>query len=255
MRLEDTIIMNEHGQDVVIEVDNVSMLFNLSREKIDNFKEYIVKLFKRELFYNEFIALNNVSFTVRKGETFGLVGLNGAGKSTMLKIIAGVLKPTSGKVVVNGGMAPLIELGAGFNFDLTAEENIFLNGAVLGHSRDYMEKKYDEIVAFSELQEFIDVPIKNYSSGMVARLAFSIATMIEPEILIVDEVLAVGDYKFQEKCKEKMDSLLNGGTTVLFVSHSTQQVREMCDRAVWLDRGVVRMVGDANDVVDMYTMN
>lgn len=241
------------NHDNVIEVENVSMLFNLSREKIDNFKEYVVKMFKRQLFYDEFQALQDVSFSVKRGETFGLVGLNGAGKSTMLKIIAGVLKPTSGKVSVHGNMAPLIELGAGFNFDLTATENIYLNGAILGHSREYMESKYDEIVEFSELRNFIDVPIKNYSSGMVARLAFSIATMIEPEILIVDEVLAVGDYKFQEKCKEKMGSLLNGGATVLFVSHSSEQVKEICDNAIWLDQGRVRMIGTAGDVIDAYS--
>ncbi|MFE9277956.1 ABC transporter ATP-binding protein [Paenibacillus glucanolyticus] len=241
------------NHDNVIEVENVSMLFNLSREKIDNFKEYVVKMFKRQLFYDEFQALQDVSFSVKRGETFGLVGLNGAGKSTMLKIIAGVLKPTSGKVSVHGNMAPLIELGAGFNFDLTATENIYLNGAILGHSREYMESKYDEIVEFSELRNFIDVPIKNYSSGMVARLAFSIATMIDPEILIVDEVLAVGDYKFQEKCKEKMSSLLNGGATVLFVSHSSEQVKEICDNAIWLDQGKVRMIGTAGDVIDAYS--
>ncbi|PAK52021.1 ABC transporter ATP-binding protein [Paenibacillus sp. 7541] len=241
------------NRDNVIEVENVSMLFNLSREKIDNFKEYVVRMLKRQLFYDEFQALQDVSFSVKRGETFGLVGLNGAGKSTMLKIIAGVLKPTSGKVSVQGNMAPLIELGAGFNFDLTAKENIYLNGAILGHSREYMESRYDEIVDFSELRKFIDVPIKNYSSGMVARLAFSIATMIEPEILIVDEVLAVGDYKFQEKCKEKMSSLLNGGATVLFVSHSSEQVKEICDNAIWLEQGRVRMIGSANDVINAYS--
>lgn len=239
--------------DHMIEVDNVSMLFNLSSEKVDSLKEYFVKLLKRELFYNEFMALENVSFSVKKGETFGLVGLNGAGKSTMLKIIAGVLKPSSGKVTVHGNIAPLIELGAGFNYDLTASENIFLNGAILGRSRRYMQERYEEIVDFSELHKFIDVPIKNYSSGMVARLAFSIATMIDPEILIVDEVLAVGDYKFQEKCKDKMDSLLHGGATVLFVSHSSEQVREICDRALWLDGGRVRMIGTADEVIHSFT--
>lgn len=236
-----------------VEINNVSMLFNLSSEKIDSLKEYVVKLLKRELYFQKFLALENISFSVRKGDTFGLVGLNGAGKSTLLKIIAGVLKPTEGSVVVRGEMAPLIELGAGFNFDLTAKENIYLNGAVLGHSRDFMEQHYEEIVAFSELEDFIDAPIKNYSSGMVARLAFSIATLIKPEILIVDEVLAVGDYKFQEKCKKKMNQLLDDGTTVLFVSHSSEQVKEMCRNAAWIEKGKLKMIGSADKVVDAYT--
>lgn len=242
-------------EEAIIEVNDISMIFNLSNQKIDNFKEYVVKMVKRELFFNKFIALENISFKVNKGETFGLVGLNGAGKSTLLKIIAGVLKPTKGNVIVRGDMAPLIELGAGFNFDLTAKENIFLNGAVLGHPKDYMEEKYDEIVEFSELQDFINVPIKNYSSGMVARLAFSIATIIEPEILIVDEVLAVGDYKFQEKCKLKMSKLLDGGTTVLFVSHSAQQVKEICNKALWIEKGRFKMIGPAEEVVNAYTQS
>lgn len=238
----------------VIEVKDVSMLFNLSSEKIDSLKEYVVKLLKRELYFNKFLALENISFDVEKGDTFGLVGLNGAGKSTLLKIIAGVLKPTNGSVNVRGEMAPLIELGAGFNFDLSAKENIYLNGAVLGHSRDFMNQHFDDIVAFSELHEFINIPIKNYSSGMVARLAFSIATAIKPEILIVDEVLAVGDYKFQEKCKEKMSELLDDGTTVLFVSHSSEQVKEMCNKAVWIEKGRIKKIGNAEEVVDSYTM-
>lgn len=237
----------------VIEIRNVSMLFNLSSEKIDSLKEYVVKLIKRELYFNKFLALEDISFDVEKGDTFGLVGLNGAGKSTLLKIIAGVLKPTSGTLSVKGEMAPLIELGAGFNFDLSAKENIYLNGAVLGHSRDFMDQHYDDIVSFSELKDFLDIPIKNYSSGMVARLAFSIATAIKPDILIVDEVLAVGDYKFQEKCKSKMSELLDGGTTVLFVSHSSEQVKEMCNKAVWIEKGKVRKIGKAEEVVDAYT--
>ncbi|MEJ3718845.1 ABC transporter ATP-binding protein [Paenibacillus polymyxa] len=241
-------------KESIIEVENVSMLFNLSSEKIDNFKEYFVKLLKRQLFYNEFIALKDVSFRVEKGDILGLVGLNGAGKSTLLKIIAGVLKPTTGSVSVKGSMAPLIELGAGFNLDLSAEENIYLNGAVLGYSRDFMKQKYSEIVDFSELHEFMNVPIKNYSSGMIARLAFSIATIIEPDILIVDEVLAVGDYKFQEKCKIKINSLLSKGTTVLFVSHSSAQVKEICNKAIWIEKGKIVMVGTADEVVDRYSM-
>lgn len=236
----------------VIEVKDVSMVFNMYAEKIDDFKEYVIKALKGQLFYKKFDALKNINFDVKKGEVFGLVGLNGAGKSTLLKIIAGVLKPSTGSVVVKGNMAPLIELGAGFNFNLTARENIFLNGAVLGHSNAYMKEKFDEIVEFSELQNFIDVPIKNYSSGMVARLAFAIATQVQPEILIVDEVLSVGDYKFQQKCQEKMEKLISGGTTVIFVSHSPLQVKEICDRVAWLEKGEIKMIGDAQEVVDQY---
>lgn len=240
--------------EYAVEVNDVSMLFNLSTEKIDSLKEYVLKLLKKELYFKEFHALQDISFTVEKGDTFGLVGLNGAGKSTLLKIIAGVLKPTKGSVVVRGDLAPLIELGAGFNFDLSAKENIFLNGAVLGHSRAFMEEHYHSIVEFSELNDFIDVPIKNFSSGMVARLAFSVATTIKPEILIVDEVLAVGDYKFQEKCKTKMNELLDGGTTVLFVSHSAEQVKEMCNNAIWIEKGRAKMVGRADTVINAYAM-
>ncbi|MHA2857021.1 ABC transporter ATP-binding protein [Paenibacillus lautus] len=240
--------------EYAVEVNDVSMLFNLSTEKIDSLKEYVLKLLKKELYFKEFHALQDISFTVEKGDTFGLVGLNGAGKSTLLKIIAGVLKPTKGSVVVRGDLAPLIELGAGFNFDLSAKENIFLNGAVLGHSRAFMEEHYHSIVEFSELNDFIDVPIKNFSSGMVARLAFSVATTIKPEILIVDEVLAVGDYKFQEKCKNKMNELLDGGTTVLFVSHSAEQVKEMCNNAIWIEKGRAKMVGRADTVINAYAM-
>lgn len=228
------------------------MMFNLSSEKIDNLKEYFVKLLKGRLFFEEFMALQNVSFKVKKGEIFGLVGLNGSGKSTMLKIIAGVLKPTKGKVKVVGSMAPLIELSAGFNINLTGRENIFLNGSILGYPKQFMKEKFDEIVDFSELHNFIDVPIKNYSSGMLARLGFSIATLIKPEILIVDEVLSVGDFKFKEKCENRIKELINEGTTVLFVSHSAKQIEELCHRAVWLDKGKVRMLGDTKEVMAAY---
>ncbi|WNS42733.1 ABC transporter ATP-binding protein [Paenibacillus sp. MMS20-IR301] len=241
--------------DNIIEVNNVSMLFNLSTEKVDNLKEYVVKLFKRQLFYNEFTALENINFNIKRGETFGLVGLNGAGKSTLLKIIAGVLKPTTGNVKIKGSLAPLIELGAGFNFDLSAKENIYLNGAILGHSRDFIDQCYESIVDFSELHDFIEIPIKNFSSGMVARLAFSIATTIKPEILIVDEVLAVGDYKFQEKCKQKMNELLGDGATVLFVSHSAEQVKEICNKALWIEKGKMKMIGTAEEIVDLYSIS
>lgn len=241
--------------DNIIEVKDVGMKFNMSAEKVDNLKEYVVKLLKRQLYYSEFTALENITFNVKQGETLGLVGLNGAGKSTLLKIIAGVLKPSHGSIKVKGSMAPLIELGAGFNFDLSAKENIYLNGAVLGHSRGFIDDCFDSIVDFSELNNFIDVPIKNFSSGMVARLAFSIATTIKPEILIVDEVLAVGDYKFQEKCKIKMNELLGEGTTVLFVSHSAEQVKEICRSAIWIDHGRIRMYGSSEDVINAYTMS
>ncbi|MFB5674654.1 ABC transporter ATP-binding protein [Paenibacillus terreus] len=240
------------SDNYVIEVDNVSMMFNLSTEKIDNFKEYFVKLIKGKLFFEEFMALQNVSFNVKKGEIFGLVGLNGSGKSTMLKIIAGVLKPTKGRVQVTGTMAPLIELSAGFNINLTGRENIFLNGSVLGYSNQFMKEKFDEIVDFAELHSFIDVPIKNYSSGMLARLGFSIATLIKPEILIVDEVLSVGDFKFKEKCEKRIKDLISEGTTVLFVSHSAKQVEELCHRVVWLDKGEVKMLGETKEVMAAY---
>ncbi|WKA47196.1 ABC transporter ATP-binding protein [Geobacillus zalihae] len=240
-------------QDYIIEIDNVSMIFNLSSEKIDNIKEYFLKFIKGQLFFERFIALDNISFKVKRGEVFGIVGLNGAGKSTLLKIIAGVLKPTTGKVYVNGSMAPLIELGAGFNFDLTGRENIFLNGAVLGYSRAFMNEKFDDILKFSELEDFIDVPLKNYSSGMIARLAFSIATVVNPDILIVDETLAVGDYKFQEKCKNRIEELLTTtGTTVLLVSHSSNQIEELCDRVLWLEKGKMKMLGNVKDVMNQY---
>jgi ABC-2 type transport system ATP-binding protein len=235
-----------------IEVQNVSMTFNLSQEKIDNLKEYMVKFIKGQLLYQEFQALTDISFNIKKGEVFGLVGLNGAGKSTLLKIIAGVLKPTKGKVTVNGSMAPLIELGAGFNMELTGRENIFLNGAVLGHSKKFMKECFDHIVEFSELNNFIDVPLKNYSTGMLSRLAFSIATVVEPDILIVDEVLSVGDFKFQEKCESHIMTLIERGTTVLFVSHSFNQVEKLCDRALLLENGKVTLLGDVTEVLAQY---
>mgnify|MGYP000091069917 CR=1 FL=1 len=238
--------------EYILEVNNISMMFNLSTEKVDNLKEYIIKLIKGKLFFHEFYALDNVSFKVKKGEVFGLVGLNGAGKSTLLKIIAGVLKPTKGEVIVRGSMAPLIELGAGFNLQLSARENIFLNGAVLGYSNQFMRERFNDIVDFSELHEFIDVPIKNYSSGMISRLAFSIATLVNPDILIVDEVLSVGDYKFRAKCENRIKELLMNGTTVLLVSHSSQQIEKLCDRVLWLEKGKVKMIGDTKEVLRQY---
>lgn len=236
----------------IIEVSHVDMRFNLAEEKTDTIKEYFVKLLKGKLHFSEFYAVKDVSFTVRKGESVALIGRNGSGKSTLLKIIAGVLYPSRGTVTVNGTIAPLIELGAGFDMELTARENIYLNGAVLGFDRDFMDAHFQEIVTFSELEQFVDVPVKNFSSGMVARLGFSIATIVKADILVVDEILAVGDYKFQQKCHERMAQLLAGGTTLLFVSHNEEQVKELCSKAVWMDRGNARAVGDVNEVYRAY---
>ena len=224
----------------IIKVDNVSMCFNLSTEKHESLKEYLLAMVQGRLQYDEFYALKDVSLDIMPGDFYGLVGLNGSGKSTLLKTIAGVYKPTRGKVTVNGTIAPLIELGAGFDMDLTARENIYLNGTVLGFSPKYLDEKFDEIVEFSELQNFLDVPLKNYSSGMVARLAFAVATMTKPDILIADEILSVGDFLFQEKCEKRMAELLSGGTTVILVSHSIEQIERMCNKVAWLDHGHLR---------------
>ena len=240
------------SNDIMIKVDHVSMQFNLASEKVDSLKEYIIKTIKRQISYNTFWALEDVSFEVKRGEALGLIGLNGSGKSTMLKIIAGVMKPTKGHVEVYGGMAPLIELGAGFDFDLTARENVFLNGAILGHSRKEMESHYNDIVEFSELGPFMDTPVKNFSSGMISRLAFGIATIGTPEVLIVDEVLSVGDFRFQQKCEARIKNMLAAGTTLLFVSHSIGQVKDLCDKVVWLDHGHMKAFGDAETYCDQY---
>lgn len=240
------------SSDTIVRVENVSMLFNLSSEKVDSIKEYVIKLIKHQLMFQEFWALSNVDFSVRKGEKVGLVGLNGSGKSTMLKIISGVLKPTKGSITVKGNIAPLIELGAGFDFDLTARENVFLNGAILGYSKKEMVSHYNEIIDFSELKEFEDVPIKNFSSGMTARLGFAIATCHVPDILIIDEILSVGDFEFQKKCHKKMRELAGKGTTVLFVSHSAGDIIDMCDRAIWLNHGRVVDAGEAEYIVNKY---
>lgn len=236
----------------MVKVDHVSMKFNLSSEKFDSFKEYVIKSIKNQVSFEEFWALRDVSFEVMAGDSLGLVGLNGSGKSTMLKTIAGVLKPTEGKVYVNGDVAPLIELGAGFDMDLTARENVFLNGALLGHSRKEMETYYDDIVEFSELQNFMNVPVKNFSSGMISRLAFSIATIGIPDILIVDEVLSVGDFRFQEKCEQRIQAMVDKGTTILFVSHSINQVKKICNKIVWLEKGSVKRFGDAGAICEEY---
>ena len=238
--------------DNIIEVSNVSVRFNLEQEKTDTIKEYLLKLVKGQLHFNEFYALRDVSFNVERGDSLALIGTNGSGKSTMLKLIAGVLYPARGKVSVKGSIAPLIELGAGFDIDLTARENIFLNGAVLGHSRAYMKRHFDEIVDFAEIEEFVDVPVKNFSSGMVARLGFSIATQVRADILVVDEILAVGDFMFQQKCYKRMEEMLSGGTTLLFVSHDAEMVKRMCRRAVWLNDGVMMDIGEAAAVCDKY---
>lgn len=236
----------------MIEVSNVTMRFRMNNDKILSLKEFVTTALRGKLKYNEFTALEHVSFEVKKGETLGLIGRNGAGKSTMLKVISGILKPTEGSVKVTGNVVPMLELGSGFDFDLTGRENIFLNGAILGYSEEFLKNKYDEILAFSELGNFIDVPIRNYSSGMLARLAFSVASVIEPEILIVDEILSVGDAQFQEKSRARMMELMGGGTTVLFVSHSLEQIREMCSKVVWLDHGKVMMSGPTDQVCDAY---
>lgn len=236
----------------MIEVSDVSMRFRMANDRINSIKEYVVQRLKGKLHYSEFEALRHVSFDVARGEVVGLIGHNGAGKSTMLKVISGILRPTEGRACVHGNIAPMLELGSGFDFDMTGRENIFLNGAILGYSEEFLRRKYEEIVAFSEIGQFIDMPLRNYSSGMIARLAFSVATVVEPEILIVDEVLAVGDADFQEKSRRRMMELMGGGTTVLFVSHSLAQIREMCNRVVWLEKGQVRMVDEAQVVCDAY---
>lgn len=238
--------------DTAIKVDGVSMLFNLSSEKIDSIKEYFIKIARRELHYQEFWALKDISFSLGKGESLGIIGLNGSGKSTLLKIISGILKPTKGSVETIGSIAPLIELGAGFDADLSARENIYLNGAILGYNREYMEERFDDIIAFAELQDFVDTAIKNYSSGMVARLGFAIATMNIPDILIIDEILAVGDYKFQEKSFQRMQEMIQSGATVVFVSHSIEQVKQICRKTLWLERGEMKAFGAAEEICAAY---
>ncbi len=237
---------------IMVDVDHVTIRFNLSQQKVDNLKEYFIKFLRKELRFQEFLAVKDVSFRVHAGEAWGLIGTNGSGKSTILKAISGILKPYQGSITVNGSVAPLIELGAGFDPEMTARENIFLNGCVLGHSEKFMQEHFDEIVDFAELHDFLDSPLKNYSSGMRARLGFSVATMVKPDILIVDEILAVGDYRFRRKCEKRMKELLSGGTTLLYVSHSIDEVKRLCDHALWIDKGVARMQGDAVTVCDAY---
>lgn len=238
--------------NVALRVNNVGVKFNMSAEKVDNMKEYAIKMFRRELRYNEFWALKEVSFQIKKGQRVGVLGLNGAGKSTLLKVIAGVLKATEGSVTKNGNIVPLLELGAGFDKEYTGAENIFLYGAVLGYPKSFIKEKYDEIVEFSELGDFINVPLKNYSSGMKARLGFSIATIVEPEILILDEVLSVGDAKFRKKSERKIKDMFDKKITVLFVSHSLAQVRSLCDRAIIIEKGRLVAQGDSETICNLY---
>lgn len=236
----------------MIQAENISICYKISYDRIKSIKEYVVQLIRGKIRYEEFWALRNVSFRVEKGSVLGIIGHNGAGKSTLLKIISGILKPTTGTVQVRGTVVPMLELGSGFDYDLTGRENIFLNGAILGYSESFLKEKYREIVDFSELGRFIEVPLRNYSSGMVMRLAFSIAAVVDPDVLIVDEILAVGDAEFQAKSRRRMMELMGGGTTVLFVSHSLDQIREMCDQVLWLDHGEIRMLGDPQTVCDAY---
>lgn len=236
----------------MIEVNNVTMEFKMANDRVNSLKETVIASLRGKLKYQHFRALDHVSFSVDKGEVFGLIGSNGAGKSTLLKIISGILYPTEGSANVQGHIAPLLELGAGFDPELSARENIFLNGALLGYSKEFLNEKYDEIVEFSELKDFINVPVRNYSSGMIMRLGFSIATIVKPEVLIVDEILSVGDEHFKRKSGEKMKSLMNGDTTVLLVSHDIKQIQSMCNRVLWLEKGKVRMIGDSKEVCKAY---
>ena len=246
---------NNIDNDVMIDAKNISMKFNLGIEKGFSIKQFFVDLLsfkRRKKVKNDFYALTDVNFQVKRGEVIGLIGSNGAGKSTLLKVVAGVMKPTKGKIEVKGNVCPMIELGAGFDYDLTARENIYLNGAILGYSKEFIEKKFNEIIDFSELSDFLNVPVKNFSSGMIARLAFSIATIVDPEVLIVDEILSVGDLAFQQKSEEKMKSMIGGGTTVLYVSHSIDSIKSLCDRVIWLEHGKIVEIGDPRVVCKKY---
>ncbi|SKC34975.1 lipopolysaccharide transport system ATP-binding protein [[Eubacterium] yurii] len=236
----------------MIEIKNLTMEYRIQRENIKSIKEYIVNLLKRKVNYNYFKAVDDISFTIEKGEVCGIIGKNGAGKSTLLKIISGVIPATGGSIKINGKIAPLLELGAGFDTDLTARENIYLNGAVLGYSKKFLDEKYDEIVEFSELNDFMDQQVRTFSTGMMMRLAFSIATLVEPEILIVDEILSVGDAHFSNKSINKMKNMMSGGTTVLMVSHSLKQIKELCNRVIWIEKGKIKMDGNPLDVCEQY---
>ena len=246
-------LADDSSKKTMIKVDHVSMIFNMASEQLNSIKEYAIAALKRELRFKEFRALDDVSFEVKQGDVFGILGTNGSGKSTILKIIAGVLEPSKGSCTVNGNIAPLIELGAGFDMELTARENIYLNGALLGYSKQFIEENFDDIVEFAEVEKFLDMPMKNYSSGMVARIAFAIATVIVPEILIVDEVLSVGDFMFQKKCEDRITKLIKEhGVTVLIVSHNNDQIERLCNKAVWIEKGHLRMAGTAKEVCQTY---
>jgi lipopolysaccharide transport system ATP-binding protein len=236
----------------VIKVENATVRFNIASQKVDNLKEYFVKFFKGQLRFREFIALNNINFEVKQGESWGIIGNNGAGKSTLLRVICNIIAPSTGSVTVNGLISPMLELGAGFDPDLTAAENIYLEGAMLGRSKAFMQEHYNEIVEFSELADFLDMPIKNYSSGMQARMAFAVSTVVRPEILVVDEALSVGDAAFRRKCAVRIQEMLKGATTLLLVSHSSDMVEQLCKKAIWLRKGEVVMSGDAKEVCDAY---
>ena len=239
----------------MVKVKDVSMCFDTQRENVDNLKEFFIKKIKHQIVTDKFTALNNINLEIKKGESVGLVGTNGSGKSTLLKIIAGVLKPTTGSVECSGNIAPLIELGAGFDYELTARENIFLNGAILGYQKQFLEEKFDDIISFAELEDFVDVPIKNYSSGMFARLGFSIATISKPDLLIVDEILSVGDFRFQHKCEERIGKMLEGDTTLLFVSHDIEQVKRICSRVIVLKHGNIVYDGNTSEACEIYCNN
>ena len=244
------------SEKYVIDVEKVTIRFNMATEKVDNLKEYFVRLVTKQLMFQEFLALQDVDLKVKKGEAWGLIGINGSGKSTLLKAISGIMKPYKGTITVRGNIAPLIELGAGFDFDLTCEPDgkrkYFLKRSCSWTFQKEMQEHFEEIVDFAEIRKFLDSPIKNYSSGMKARLGFSVATMVKPDILIVDEVLSVGDYKFKQKCQKRMEEMLSSGTTLLFVSHSIDQVKELCDHALWLDHGKMVMSGEAGPICDAY---
>jgi ABC-type polysaccharide/polyol phosphate transport system ATPase subunit len=235
-----------------VELDGISMKYNLYSENINSLKEYVLKLIKGVLRYNEFIALSNINLRIEQGEIFGIIGANGSGKSTLLKLISGIYKPAEGSLLIRGRIAPLIELGAGFDYELTARENIYMNGAILGYTKYFVQKRETEILKFAELEEFKDIPIKNFSSGMLARLGFAIATIVDPDILVVDEILAVGDLRFQEKCETRIKEIIDNGTTVILVSHNLTQVKRLCDRVLWLDKGQMKCIGSADLVCETY---
>ena len=250
MAIANANLANQPGSIIV---DDVSMVFNIASEQLNSLKEYFIAIAKRKLYFKEFMALDDIDFIVNRGERYGIVGTNGSGKSTLLKIIAGVLEPSQGRVAIGGTIAPLIELGAGFDMELTARENIYLNGALLGYSQKFIDERFDSIVDFAEVRDFLDMPMKNYSSGMVARVAFAVATATIPDILVVDEALSVGDFRFQEKCEKRINELVEEhGTTLLFVSHSIEQVERVCNKAVWIEKSKMRMIGDAEEVCEAY---